>query len=182
MPTATSAGTDSRTADVQASEPIYRPEDYRPDDSVAYLMRRLITSFANEVEHELDPRGLTNAQWVPLYKLHLGHGRTAAELARECQLDAGAMTRMLDRLEAKNLLRRERSCEDRRVVKLELTEEGRKAAGQIPFALCSVLNAHLRGFSREEVQQLKSMLVRMLENGAALQKERDQTTNDNQNR
>ncbi|RYY91480.1 MAG: MarR family transcriptional regulator [Comamonadaceae bacterium] len=151
----------------------YDPRQYRPDDSVAYLMRRLITSFASEVEHELDPRGLTNAQWVPLYKLHLGHGSTAAELARECQLDAGSMTRMLDRLEAKNLIKRVRSSEDRRVVNLELTDEGRQSAGQIPQALCKVLNAHLRGFSHDEVELLKSMLLRMLDNGLALHKDRE---------
>jgi DNA-binding MarR family transcriptional regulator len=163
-----------RAARQPRAEPgFYTPQDYRPDDSVAYLMRRLITSFATEVEHELDPRGLTNAQWVPLYKLHLGHGSTAAELARECQLDAGAMTRMLDRLEAKGLIRRVRSSEDRRVVNLELTDDGRKSAAQIPHALCKVLNAHLQGFSRDEVELLKSMLVRMLANGAALAKKRE---------
>jgi DNA-binding MarR family transcriptional regulator len=160
-------------AAAEAQQEFYRPDDYRSDDSVAYLMRRLILSFASEVQHELDPRGLTNAQWVPMYKLHLGHGSTAAELARECQLDAGAMTRMLDRLEAKNLLRRVRSSEDRRVVNLELTEQGREAAGQIPQVLCKVLNAHLRGFSHDEVELLKSMLLRMMENGVAFQKNRE---------
>jgi len=152
----------------------YRPDRYRPDDSVAYLMRRLLTSFASEVQHELDPRGLTNAQWVPLYKLHMGHGTTAAELARHCQMDAGAMTRTLDRLEAKGLLRRIRSCEDRRVVNLELTAEGRHAAGEIPQTLCKVLNDHLQGFTAAEVEQLKSMLLRMLGNGEALQEQRNQ--------
>lgn len=156
----------------------YSPQAYRPDDSVAYLMRRLIISFAAEVEHELVPSGLTNAQWVPLYKLFLGHGKTAAELARECQLDAGAMTRMLDRLEAKDLLRRVRSSEDRRVVNLELTADGRRAAGEIPQTLCKVLNAHLRGFSREEVELLRGLLMRMLANAAALQQERENPSHD----
>ncbi|MGZ5181810.1 MAG: MarR family winged helix-turn-helix transcriptional regulator [Ramlibacter sp.] len=153
----------------------YQPHDYRSDESVGYLMRRVINSFASEVEHELDPCGLTNAQWVPLYKLSLGRCNTAAELARECQLDAGAMTRMLDRLEAKGLLRRVRSSEDRRVVNLELTDEGRQSAGEIPQVLCRVLNAHLQGFSAQEVELLKSMLLRMLDNGQGLQKQR---TND----
>ncbi|MFL6694674.1 MAG: MarR family winged helix-turn-helix transcriptional regulator [Ramlibacter sp.] len=153
----------------------YRPDSYRPDDSVAYLMRRLINSFASEVQHELDPRGLTNAQWVPLYKLHMGHGTTAAELARHCQMDAGAMTRTLDRLEAKGLVSRVRSSEDRRVVNLALTDEGRHAAGQIPQVLCKVLNAHLKGFTAEEVELLKSMLLRMIDNGQGLQKQRNET-------
>lgn len=164
----------ARRAGKAREEPgFYRPEQYRPDDSVAYLMRRLITSFASEVQHELDPRGLTNAQWVPIYKLYLGHGTTAAELARHCQMDAGAMTRTLDRLEAKGLVRRERSSEDRRVVNLELTAEGRLAASHIPQVLCKVLNDHLRGFSADEVELLKSMLLRMIDNGQALQKQRN---------
>ncbi|MBA2963582.1 MULTISPECIES: MarR family winged helix-turn-helix transcriptional regulator [Ramlibacter] len=158
-----------------AETEFYSPDDYRSDDSVAYLMRRLITVFASEVQQELDPRGLTNAQWVPMYKLHLGHGSTAAELARECQLDAGAMTRTLDRLEAKGLLRRVRSSQDRRVVNLELTDQGREASGHIPQALCKVLNAHLRGFSHDEVELLRSMLQRMLDNGIGCQKDRENT-------
>lgn len=147
---------------------IYRPDNYQPDQSVGYLMRRITLSLASAVERELDPRSLTNAQWVPLYKLFLGGCKTAAELAREIQLDAGAMTRMLDRLEAKGLVRRERSQSDRRVVNLALTDTGREAAAQIPPALCSVLNAHLRGFSPAEVEQLQGFLLRMLANGAEL--------------
>jgi DNA-binding MarR family transcriptional regulator len=175
MDTATPAKPAARRPAKPRSEAtgFYRPEEYRPDDSVAYLMRRLINSFASEVQHELDPRGLTHAQWVPLYKLHMGHGTTAAELARHCQLDAGAMTRTLDRLEAKGLLGRVRSSEDRRVVNLALTDEGRHAAAQIPPTLCKVLNAHLKGFTFEEVELLKSMLLRMIDNGQGLQKERN---------
>ena len=174
METVTAKPAARRPAKQQREAGIYRPATYRPDDSVVHLMRRVISSVASEVEHELDPRGLTNAQWVPLYKLFLGHGTTAAELARLCQLDAGAMTRTLDRLEAKGLLRRVRSCEDRRVVNLELTDEGRHSAGQIPETLCKVLNAHLQGFTAAEVEQLKAMLLRMLGNGEALQKHRNE--------
>jgi DNA-binding MarR family transcriptional regulator len=91
-----------------------------------------------------------------------------AELARECELDAGAMTRTLDRLEAKGLVTRVRSSEDRRVVNLELTREGREAARQIPDVLCKVQNAFLQGLSVEEWQQLKDLLRRVLANGTAL--------------
>jgi DNA-binding MarR family transcriptional regulator len=147
----------------------YRPEDYQPDQSAAYLMRRILTCMASEVDEALEPRGLTSAQWVPLFKLHLGHACTVAELARECQLDAGAMTRLLDRLEAKGLVARVRSLEDRRVVNLELTEEGRAAAGKIPEVLCKVQNAFLQGLSVAEWEQLKNLLGRVLANGLALQ-------------
>ena len=145
------------------------PESYKPEESVGYLMRRILATVATEIEREMEPNGLTNAQWIPLFKLSIGSASTVAELARECQLDAGAMTRLLDRLEAKGLLRRVRSSEDRRVVNLELSAEGRAAAQQIPGALCRVQNAHMRGFSRAEWETLKSLLRRILENALAIQ-------------
>jgi DNA-binding MarR family transcriptional regulator len=146
----------------------YRAEDYKPEDSIGYLMRRIIVLIAHGVERELEPTGLTNAQWVPLLKLHMGSCSTVAELARQCDLDAGSMTRLLDRLEAKQLCRRIRSCDDRRVVNLELTEAGRVAAQQIPAVLSRIQNAHLAGFSLEEWQLLKSYLRRMLDTAQSL--------------
>ena len=160
----------TRTARTSAAPAtFYKPESYQPDESAAYLMRRILTCMAAEVDQALEPRGLTHAQWVPLFKLYHGDASTVAELARECQLDGGAMTRLLDRMEAKGLVARVRSSEDRRVVNLELTKEGREAARQIPAVLCKVQNAFLRGLSVEEWQQLKELLRRILANGQALQ-------------
>ena len=75
----------------------------------------------------------------------------------------------LDRLEAKGLVARVRSSEDRRVVNLELTREGRLAAKEIPAVLCKVQNAFLEGLSVAEWQQLKDLLRRILANGHALE-------------
>jgi DNA-binding MarR family transcriptional regulator len=147
----------------------YRAEGYKPDESIGYLMRRILSLIAQGVERELEPTGLTNAQWVPLLKLYMGKGSTAAELARVCELDAGSMTRLLDRLEAKDLCRRIRSSEDRRVVNLELTEAGLAAAKEIPAILSRVQNAHLAGFSVEEWQTLKGYLRRILDTAQSLQ-------------
>ena len=149
----------------------YKPETYQPEESAAYLMRQILNLATAEIDKALEPAGLTNAQWVPLIKLHMGHASTVAELARECNIDAGAMTRTLDRLEAKGLLARVRSSEDRRVVNLELTREGREAARQIPAVLCTVQNAFLQGLSVAEWQQLKDLLRRIHANGLALQGE-----------
>jgi DNA-binding MarR family transcriptional regulator len=150
-----------------AAVAFYGAGDYVPEDSVGYLMRRVLTMVAHEVERQLEASDLTNAQWVPLLKLFMGRASTVAELARECQLDAGAMTRLLDRLEAKGLCRRVRSLADRRVVNIELTAEGRLAAAGIPEVLSRVQNAHLAGFTVEEFETLKGLLRRILENGLA---------------
>ena len=152
----------------------YDPANYRPEESVGFMMRRILNMVGDEVDHQLEPRGLTNAQWVPLLKLHMGHASTAAELSRACGLDGGATTRMLDRLETKGLVRRVRSSEDRRVVKLELTDDGRAAAKTIPAVLCGVQNAHLHGFSHAEWEELKALLRRILANAQTIQNEREQ--------
>jgi DNA-binding MarR family transcriptional regulator len=157
--------------DISQAEPqglpaasFYAAESYRPEDSVGYLMRQILNSVAHHVEHQLAHADLTNAQWVPLFKMLIGKSSTVAGLARECNMDTGAMTRLLDRLEAKGLCSRLRSEEDRRVVNIALTDVGRAAAQNIPGALCHVQNAHLAGFSDEEFQMLKGFLHRILDN------------------
>jgi len=147
----------------------YSGESYRSEESIGYLMRRIMTAVSQSVElHMCEPGSPTFPQWVPLHKLHMGQATTVAELARECQLDNGAMTRLLDRLEAKGLCRRVRSVADRRVVNIELTDEGRVAAEQVPYILSRVQNEHLAGFSAEEWELLKSFLRRILDNAQAL--------------
>lgn len=142
----------------------YCPESYNPEDSMGYLMRQILGTVAQEVERQLAHTDLTNAQWVPIYKLYIGSATTVAELARQSNLDAGAMTRLLDRLESKNLCKRTRSEEDRRVVNITLTEAGKQAAREIPEVLSRVQNAHLAGFSADEFEALKGYLRRILNN------------------
>jgi DNA-binding MarR family transcriptional regulator len=142
----------------------YDPANYQPEESVGYLMRQILGMVAHSVEQELAHTELTNAQWIPLYKLYMGKASTVAELARESNLDAGATTRLLDRLEAKGFCKRVRSELDRRVVNIALTDAGRLAAQDIPRALSTVQNGHLAGFTPEEFEALKGYLRRILAN------------------
>ena len=146
----------------------YQAESYRPEDSVGYLMRQILNRVGHEIERQLAHTDLTNAQWIPLFKLYSGQVSTVAELARGCNLDAGAMTRMLDRLEAKGLCKRVRSETDRRVVHIELTAAGRQAASDIPEILSGVQNAHLSGFNAEEFETLRDYLRRILHNAQSI--------------
>ena len=93
---------------------------------------------------------------------------TAADLSRIACHDTGAVTRLLDRLEAKELIRRVRSAEDRRVVNLELTEEGKRVAADIPGVIADLANQVLAGFSPEEFTQFQDLLGRALVNARAL--------------
>ena len=165
--TAIAAATDDKTRPRPAKH--YRADAYRTEESIGWAMRRIVTALGQAIERRLGQGGPTSPQWLPLYKLHLGEASTVAELARACQLDTGAMTRLLDRLEAKGLCRRRRSTTDRRVVNVELTDQGRVSALAIPHVLAQVQNDHLAGFSTAEWQQLQDFLRRIMDNAQALQ-------------
>lgn len=149
--------------------PLYDGRCYKVSDSVGHQLVRTVALLKRVAETRMAAHGLTDAQWKPLWLLDSGRCATPIELAREMDIDAGAVTRMLDRLEAKGLVARTRSDTDRRVVQLALTEAGRAAAAQVPLVLAEVNNDILRGFSAQEHQQLRQFLDRMLANGEALQ-------------
>jgi len=156
-----------KTAIAAPTARFYEPAGYCADESVGWLMKRAIISITQAADRRLESKGITHAQWAALFMLESRRASTVAELARETQSDPGAMTRLLDRLEAKGFCRRQRSTDDRRVVRVELTPEGEVAAHEVPVVLAQVLNEHLAGFSKAEWGQLKDMLRRMVANGEA---------------
>ncbi len=146
----------------------YLPGQYQPDQSVGHLMNKVLSSILVQADAQLAPYKLTYVQWVPLYKLLMNEGQTAAQLARENAIDPAALNRSLNRLEIKGLIQRERSVQDRRVVHLRLTAAGRDVAQHVPSVLADVLNGHLQGFSHSEWTLMLQLLQRMLRNGEAL--------------
>lgn len=147
----------------------YAAKGYCAEESVGYLMKHVMMSIIASADKRLADHDLTSAQWGPLMRMRTAGGAsTVAELARWLSVDAGAMTRLLDRLEKKGLCRRARSTEDRRVVHVELTPAGEKAIAAVPAVLATVLNEHLAGFTEAEWQALRNYLKRMLANGEAL--------------
>jgi DNA-binding MarR family transcriptional regulator len=143
---------------------LYRADSYRVEDSVGYLVTRLRASIFAGVDRELAPWGLSAAQGSILIYIAHGRGDRAADIARDYDYDTGSMTRMVARLVAKRLLRRVPDENDRRVLRLELTAAGKKLTEQMASMAVKVLNQHLRGFTRAELDQLKSLLRRMLDN------------------
>ncbi|MEO8137011.1 MAG: MarR family transcriptional regulator [Betaproteobacteria bacterium] len=150
----------------------YASKSYCAEESVGYLMKRIGASIIAQVDKRLACHDLTSAQWGPLLKMRMsGGGIAVAELARLAQVDAGAMTRLLDRLEKKGLCRRARCTDDRRVVHIEITPEGEAAIAEVPAILSEVMNAHLAGFSKDEWHTLTGYLQRMIANGEQLRDE-----------
>jgi DNA-binding MarR family transcriptional regulator len=141
----------------------------QPTMLVGRLIRLVFNSLVHSIDARMQPLELTAMQWEPMLLLALGRADTVAGLARECDVDCGAMTRMLDRLEQKQLLRRLRSDADRRVVNLELTEKGHAIAQQIPLVVREELQRSLRDITPQEQETLVRLLTRMLGNATPVQ-------------
>src|SRR5215469_2432275 len=133
--------------------------------AVGHLIGRARSALLTGLDTELEPFGLTGAQFAVLKNVADGIAETAADLCRTMHYDTGSMTRMLDRLEEKAVLRRERCTEDRRVVFLRMTESGNDLLPQLRTAAVRVLGRHLAGFTPMDVDALKRFLVRMIQNG-----------------
>jgi MarR family multiple antibiotic resistance transcriptional regulator len=145
-------------------QPIYAIETFRPSQGVGAHIGRARRTIVEAIDAELAPLDISHAQWIVVMLLGDGAASTAAELCKILIYDPGAMTRLLDRLEKKGVLRRTRAAGDRRAVRLELTADGSRLYPRILEALVQVYNRLLRGFTKSEVRQLEQLLTRMADN------------------
>ncbi len=142
------------------------PEASQPEEpGVRTLITRARSSLLTSFDTEMEPFGVTGAQFEVLKNLARSDNETAASLCRALHYDTGSMTRMLDRLQRKGLVARKRDTSDRRLVFLRLTDTGEGLIPKIQPVLRRALRRHLAGFTPEEVAGLKRYLGRIIENG-----------------
>ncbi len=151
----------------EAPRRFYDGSNYSSEQSVGYWIKQAYQTLQRNLDLRMQELDLTGMQWGPLWLISRCQADTVAACAREAGIDAGAMTRMLDRLEAKGLLQRTRSTQDRRVVHVHLTERGQEVAARIPHCLADVMNGQLRGFTDGEFRDLLGLLQRFVSNGSA---------------
>lgn len=155
---------------VPAAE-VYEAGSYEPRSAVGYLVNRVREEMGAALERrfaenpQLADLELSWPQFRIIATIALdSEAKSASSLCKSVSYDAGAMTRMVDRLESKGLVRRQRCPKDRRLVYLELTDAGRAVWPAMREVTRQALNSLLRGFSKAETRQLESFLHRMLEN------------------
>ncbi|GGY30394.1 hypothetical protein GCM10008098_24860 [Rhodanobacter panaciterrae] len=134
--------------------------------SLGMLITMVRSEIVRAIEAELASQGLdlSFTQYLILKKSQQLGAVSATELARAVELDGGAMTRQLDQLERKGYLRRSPHEQDRRALRIELTEAG-STIWQNTASVCSqrVMNAAQRSLNPAEQAQLHDYLERMLQ-------------------
>ena len=101
------------------------PSELRFDGCVATNIEQAYRHLEQVYEHLISPLGLSVWEWYALRALYVEDGLSASTLAALVCRHPSSMTALLDRMESKNLLRRQVDRDDRRSVRVFLTEPGR---------------------------------------------------------
>lgn len=130
--------------------------------SIAHLIFLLNQHKDKLLDEYLKPFKITGPQFKVLRLIVAEHIDTASELSRLLSIDSGAMTRMLNRLEKRNLLVRQRCPSDRRQVRLKLTEEGRDLHRQVHSVGADLMNELTGELTGEELSELDRIIRKVL--------------------
>lgn len=125
-------------------------------------LARCYSTFARAVGSRISDYGLTTPQFGVLEALHHLGSLSLGDLADKLLVTGGNITYVMDRLEERGLVERDRSTEDRRVVLARLTPEGRKLVSEVfPDHAAHVRELMDALDGREETEELRRLLKKL---------------------
>lgn len=130
------------------------------ETSLFVAFMQIADVFASEAEHLVKPAGLTAAQYNVLRILR-GAGRTGLacrEIGERMISRDPDITRLLDRMEKRGLITRERQSDDRRVVKTCVTAKGLEILKTLDQPIQELHKRQFRRMSRARLKGLATML------------------------
>jgi DNA-binding MarR family transcriptional regulator len=131
------------------------------EDQVLVALRRIIRATDIHSRKLGKETGLTTPQLVIISAVAQGQGPTVSEIARAVSLSQATVTTLLNKLEAKGLVSRHRSEEDRRRVNVHLTEDGKSVLKTAPEPLQEQFSGRFRNLETWEQHQLVASLERI---------------------
>lgn len=147
-----------------AGEPDRTVTETSVEEDVIVTLRQIIRATDLGARKLAISTGLTTSQVLVLQNLRRTPGLTISKLAEENSLRQATVTTLIDKLEAKELVRRHRSEADRRRVEIFLTDAGQELISRTPAILQNRLNSRLEQLEDWE----KSWLLAALQRVAAM--------------
>ncbi len=141
---------------------------YIKNQCLGFLMKKAFQCIVGQADKALEPFDLTYAQWLVVDQLHTSGSKGLLNLAKALELDPGALTRTLERLEIKGLVKRVRTLQDKRTCQIELTHKSQAMMGTVPNILADVMNQHLQGLGPQEHNKLIHALNHVIKNANEL--------------
>jgi DNA-binding MarR family transcriptional regulator len=143
-------------------KPYYTLETLEANSSVGYLVKRCGVLMTQVAEQRFETLSISFTQWLVLVQLAQQEQVSATQLSEYLCHDMGALTRVVDALEQRGLVRRERSSRDRRAVEIAITPAGRRQAQQGKRLIVELLNRLTEPFTEPEIGTLIALLQRLM--------------------
>ncbi len=131
-------------------------------EGIVDRINSLRNRFRHALEETLSQHELTWGEWKVLGSLILGECDSPGELSSGLEVSTGAMTNRLDRLEEAGLIRRVRDPDDRRGVKIELTDAGKRVWTESTSAQARKEALVASALTKREQTQLNSLLRKLM--------------------
>lgn len=131
------------------------------EDQVLVALRRIIRATDIHSRRLARDTGLTTPQLVVLRAVADADAPTVSEIARTVSLSQATVTTLLNKLESREFVSRERSKQDRRRVNVRLTRPGRKVLANAPQPLQEQFSDRFQGLETWEQYQLVASLERI---------------------
>lgn len=132
-------------------------------DDVLIALRRVIRATDLHSKHLAKTTGLTGPQLLLLQTIRDNEGVTIGELADKMSLSQATVTSILDRLEKRALVIRERSQEDKRKVHAHLTDAAIETLKEAPIPLQDQFTHQFSNLQEWEQSMIISSLQRISE-------------------
>lgn len=126
--------------------------------SLGYRVKLLAQVIGRKFQDQLEPFGLTAFHWVVLCCLWEEDGLATSAIGEKLQQVGGTLTGVLDRMEERGLVRRERDTRDRRIWRIWLTDAGRQLELVLPPIALSIREQAMAGMATPE-RELFSKLI-----------------------
>lgn len=134
-----------------------------PIEQVLIALRRVIRATDLYSKHLAKTSGLTAPQILLLQAIRDRGERTIGELAEDISLSQATVTTIIDRLEKRGLVYRERSTTDKRKVHAYLTDEARTVLENAPMPLQEHFAQQFQALQEWEQSMILSSLQRVAE-------------------
>ena len=126
-----------------------------------YLVNRLGQRFVSEITPALNKAGVNIQSWRVLIALYQGGKQTVGDLSEITSINFSTLSRVLDRMEDRNLARRQRGADDARSFTVILTSKGKAITEKIlPYAKDLEVLA-TSDFTEAELNELRELLSKL---------------------
>ncbi|MEL6400102.1 MAG: MarR family transcriptional regulator [Cyanobacteria bacterium J06626_4] len=134
--------------------------------NIGYKVKLVSQLMYRDFLERLEPYGLTPFHYLVLCCLWEEDGLSTSGIADKLKQLGATLTGVVDRMEGRNLVYRERDPDDRRVIRIWLTNEGKQLRGTLPSVGAETIERATAGISKADREVLSKLLEQIVHNMA----------------